>query len=68
MVWEDGECFDGKRPFGNSDWEYDLYKPLIKEGHVCGTINEEGKIENVDSEAAKTLISDAIDHLFKEIK
>lgn len=27
MVWQHGEGFSGKRPFGNSVWECDLYKP-----------------------------------------
>jgi len=35
-LWEQGECFSGTRPFGNSDWEWDLYKPLIKAGVIQG--------------------------------
>jgi hypothetical protein len=31
-VWDEGESFSGKRPFGNSGWEYDLYAPLIQAG------------------------------------
>jgi len=27
-VWNKGESFSGKRPFGNSGWECDLYWPL----------------------------------------
>lgn len=23
-LWDEGEAFSGKRPFGNSGWEYDL--------------------------------------------
>lgn len=33
-VWEEGEGFSGKRPFGNSGWEFDLYVPLAKEGFL----------------------------------
>ena len=29
-LWEKGESFDGKRPFGNSGWEYDIYIALAK--------------------------------------
>lgn len=31
-VWGDGESFSGKRPFGNSGWEYDLYSTLEEAG------------------------------------
>lgn len=33
-LWSEGESFSGKRPFGNSGWEYDLYKPLGKAGMI----------------------------------
>jgi hypothetical protein len=29
-VWIDGEGFDGKRPFGNSGWQQEIYETLIK--------------------------------------
>ena len=31
-VWSKGEGFSGKRPFGNSGWEYDLYAALEPAG------------------------------------
>ncbi|MBS3648836.1 hypothetical protein KEU06_09480 [Pseudaminobacter sp. 19-2017] len=31
-LWAEGEGFSGKRPFGNSGWEYDLYQVLEKIG------------------------------------
>ena len=27
-VWEEGEGFSGKRPFGNSGWEHEVYNSL----------------------------------------
>jgi hypothetical protein len=33
-LWQEGESFNGKRPFGNSGWEYDVYRGLIKAGVV----------------------------------
>jgi len=33
-VWSDGEGFSGKGPFGNSDWDYDLYLPLGRAGFI----------------------------------
>lgn len=59
-VWRDGEGFNGKRPFGNSSWEYDLYLPLIKAGLIRGKLDEDGYIDDVDANAANKLIHDAI--------
>ncbi len=41
-VWDEGEGFDGKRPFGNSGWESDIYDPLVKAGFIPGTIDQYG--------------------------
>jgi len=29
-LWDEDEGFSGKRPFGNSGWEYELTEPLIE--------------------------------------
>lgn len=29
-VWEEDEGFDGKRPFGNSGWQYELTEALVQ--------------------------------------
>jgi hypothetical protein len=43
LVWDSPESFDGKRPFGNSGWEYDLYFPLARAGFIdLGTFDEDG--------------------------
>lgn len=41
---EEGECFSGKRPFGNSGWEENLVVPAIE----CGAL--EGDIEGGDTD------------------
>lgn len=33
-VWDEGEGFNGKRPFGNSGWEGDISQALAKVGIV----------------------------------
>jgi hypothetical protein len=44
-VWKEGEGFNGKRPFGTSSWEYDIYRALAKGGHVTGMeYDEDGDI------------------------
>lgn len=40
-LWKEGESFSGKRPFGNSGWQHDLYYPLVRDGFIAGTVNEE---------------------------
>lgn len=42
-LWDEQESFSGKRPFGNSDWEFDLYMPLAKAGYIdLGPLGEDG--------------------------
>lgn len=46
-VWEEGERFSGKRPFGNSGWEYELYAALIAAKAVVGELDEDGRVESL---------------------
>lgn len=62
-VWKYGESFNGKRPFGNSSWEYDLYEPLIKAGYVPGTLDADGYVDTFDQPAADALVAEAIKSL-----
>ncbi|MBN3839304.1 hypothetical protein [Burkholderia sp. Ac-20349] len=39
-LWDEGEGFSSKSPFGNSGWEYSLYGALIKAGAVEGRLDE----------------------------
>ena len=59
-VWDKGESFSGKRVFGNSGWEYDLYYVLVKAGYVDGYINTFGEVEEANFDHANRLIFDAI--------
>ncbi len=51
-LWNEGEGFSGKRPFGNSGWEYDIYKPLIAGGFIPGELDEDGYVNDVDDAVA----------------
>jgi len=42
MLGEEAEGFSGKRPFGNSGWEYDVYGCLIANGATFGTLDDDG--------------------------
>jgi hypothetical protein len=64
QVWVENEGFSGKRPFGNSGWQDDLYVTIMRAGLVNGSIdvwNELG--EDFDEPAADALILAAIDEL-----
>jgi hypothetical protein len=63
-VWEEGEGFDGKRPFGNSSWEEDIYLALVRAGLVGGVINAQGYLDDVDDATANTLVTAAIRSLY----
>ena len=62
-VWTQEEGFSGKRPFGNSGWQWDLYEPLVRAGVVWGTFDSDGYLGEVDTAAAHDVILDAIGHL-----
>lgn len=71
-LWDKGEGFSGKRPFGNSGWERELYFPLVKAGRVAGKIEkyetygdgEKETLEKIeDKNAANDLIFKAIEQL-----
>lgn len=65
-LWLEGEGFSGKRPFGNSGWEYDLYIPLIVMDAVDGKIDEEyGDLISCDNRAANKLVFELIAECFK---
>ena len=59
-LWEEGEGFSGKRPFGNSGWEYELYVALVSNGIVRGSLTDDGYIEDCDVVAVNALIYEAI--------
>ena len=65
-IWEEGDGFSGKRPFGNSGWEYDLYTPLVKAGVIKSTLDEDGCIESLDIKAANTLVYKLIGEVFSD--
>lgn len=66
-MWSEGEGFSGKRPFGNSDWKYDIYLPLVASGAVRGSVDEDGYLEEVDTQAADQLAFELIDEAFTVI-
>ena len=64
-LWEEGEGFSGKRPFGNSEWKYDMYAELIKRGIIEGRLDkyENKYIEELDEKVADKFVIDFIKKL-----
>lgn len=63
-LWLEGESFSGKRPFGNSGWEYDLMCPLVEMGVIPGEIDEDGYLQDADTKAGYPVITKLIEHIF----
>lgn len=64
LVWQDSADFNGKRPFGNSGWEFDLHLALVAGGLLDGEIDEEeGWLDSVDTARGDQLIAEAIAEL-----
>lgn len=59
-VWAEGEGFSGKRPFGNSGWEYEPFMALAKAGLVDCKFDKDGYVYSLDTSAATILIRDAL--------
>jgi hypothetical protein len=59
-LWREGEGFSGKRPFGNSGWQYDLAPVLITSRVIDGRIDEDGYVEECDDDALTEVIESAI--------
>lgn len=62
-LWEQKDGFSGKRPLGNSGWDYDVYKALIKAGLMDGTLDEDGYVDRVDESYGDALIQRAIEYM-----
>ena len=62
-LWDEKDGFSGKRPFGNSAWQFDLYGALVRAGLVSGSFDEFGYVEEVDDETCDKIILEAIEAL-----
>lgn len=65
-LWRKGDSFSSKRPFGNGDWQYDVYAALINSGAIEGALDEDGCVCDVDHDAADKIVLDIIQAVFEE--
>jgi len=59
-LWDEGEGFSGKRPFGNSGWEFEIYQPLIVAGFIPGALDKDGYVHTVDEKIASAYVRNLI--------
>ena len=62
-VWEENEQFSGKRPLGNSGWQYDVYKAFIKAELIEGKLDEDGCVEECNDREGDELVLAVIQRL-----
>lgn len=58
VLWDENEGFSGKRPFGNSGWEHELYAALVKAGAV--EADADGDLTDEARSVADHMIREAI--------
>ncbi|MEV4575923.1 hypothetical protein AB0K16_22025 [Nonomuraea jabiensis] len=68
VVWNEKEGFSGKRPFGNSGWDWDLYETLVRADFIDGLIEDGDYLEEFDREAGDRLIRLAIKDLRRPVE
>lgn len=62
-LWAEGEGFSGKRPFGNSNWELELYHALVMHEIIKGEIID-GYLESADEKEGYKIIKEAIQSMY----
>lgn len=67
-LWVQGEEFDSKRPFGNSDWKHDILVALVKHGEIDGTYDSDFDIVEIDSFSKAEADQIIFDYLQKRFK
>lgn len=62
-LWRKEESFSGKRPFGNSGWQHDVYAALVRAGAIKGALDEDGYPFDIDYAAGEAAVLEAIEAL-----
>ena len=62
-LWTYEADFSGKRPFGNSGWQNEVYLALANEGWITAFVDKDGDLEDIDGIAGDRLIMSAIEAL-----
>lgn len=63
-LWVNAAEFSGKRPFGNGNWKFGIYKELIVSGFIPGTLDEDGYIGEAWYKKADKFVQEMIKAVF----
>ena len=63
-MWNEKEGFDGKRPFGSSGWEHDIYKALIDGEYIGGRFSDDGELSGFNESEADEFVQSMIRCIF----
>ena len=63
-MWNEKEGFDGKRPFGSSGWEHDIYKALIDGEYISGRFADDGELSGFSKSEADEFVQSLIRCVF----
>lgn len=64
QLWLQGSDFSGKRPFGDSNWQHDVYHAMVKENIIHGEIDTDDELVSFDVFMSDELITRAIDYIW----
>lgn len=64
-LWEEKERFSGKRPFGNSAWDYDVAASLIETFPDLGQLDADGDVNEVDDDLVNLYVKEIIEYVFR---
>lgn len=64
MVLLQGEEFSGKRPWGDSGWEFDIYRAMVLNGFIKGAVDEYGDIYNYSLAEGDELLMRCVEEIF----
>ncbi len=67
ILWIEEEGFNGKRPFGNSGWQSEVYDTLASSGVIkAENVSDDDEYEEweYDTHEAEMIVLDAIKELF----
>ena len=62
-LWIEGEGFSGKRPLGDSGWDWNIVAGLVKSGLVPGTLDQDGYVDDADWDKSNEVMEQAIEDL-----
>jgi hypothetical protein len=62
-LFEEGDDFSAKRPFGNSGWEEELFVAFVDAGVLEAEIDEDGYLDDYNPSDAYDLVYEALEAL-----